>query len=269
MESPSESERLWVKSNEEQTRAQLLGTGLTSFAHAPTVLDAGSGPGFVGRIMADELEKRYVGARLVQLDISPDRLEYAKQKIGDRRGVKLDYVTADLQKGIPLPDASVDYIFCRFVIEYLHKPEAAVAEMNRVLKPGGRLVLADLDYNCLSHYPMSPTMESNIREIVDILVKAKYFDPFAGRKLFHYLRAEKYTNIDVTVSAHHLFYKNLPEADRINWQAKLDMVVQLQKSGTFKMSFDAAEFAREFMAFFTSTDRFSYTPLLIACGVKP
>lgn len=42
---------------------------------------------------------------------------------------------------LPFPDATFDQILCTEVLEHLHTPEQAIKEMNRVLKPGGTILL--------------------------------------------------------------------------------------------------------------------------------
>jgi len=50
--------------------------------------------------------------------------------------------TIDLEQGLPgLDTASYDVVVCEQVLEHLHDPSAALAEMYRVLRPGGRMVL--------------------------------------------------------------------------------------------------------------------------------
>ena len=45
-------------------------------------------------------------------------------------------------KNIPLPDESVDAVICRAVLEHIDEPFKAVAEMNRILKPGGKCLVS-------------------------------------------------------------------------------------------------------------------------------
>jgi len=94
------------------------------------VLDLGSGSGHV----ADAL--RAHGARTLCLDI--DRRVVAAGRAAYADG---GHVAADAAK-LPLADASVDGIFCFSVLQYTDR-DAAVAEMKRVLRPGGRLVLVE------------------------------------------------------------------------------------------------------------------------------
>jgi SAM-dependent methyltransferase len=45
-------------------------------------------------------------------------------------------------ESIPLPDASVDFALCAFVLEHVADPYKVVEEMVRILRPGGRILLA-------------------------------------------------------------------------------------------------------------------------------
>ena len=63
---------------------------------------------------------------------------YEAMDILDREGIT--YVQ-DLQK-TSLPDASFDSIFCSQVLHHLPEPERALAEMHRILRPGGKLLLS-------------------------------------------------------------------------------------------------------------------------------
>jgi SAM-dependent methyltransferase len=58
-------------------------------------------------------------------------------------------VQADLKDPLPFPDAAFDRVVCHDVLECLPDPEALAAEAGRVLRPGGRVVLAHSDYDSL------------------------------------------------------------------------------------------------------------------------
>lgn len=99
-----------------------------------TLLDVGTGAGIVPRIM------QRLGARVISTDFPTTGGNGALQRLLDL-GMEGHY----LQVGndpLPVPDASVDVVFVGNVIEHLpHSPRAFMADIKRVLKPGGHLVM--------------------------------------------------------------------------------------------------------------------------------
>lgn len=76
------------------------------------------------------------GSRLVAIE--PNRAMHAglRQRAADR-GVDIDLVTAGAEE-IPLPDASVDDVVCSLVLCTVEDQDAVLAEVRRILRPGGR-----------------------------------------------------------------------------------------------------------------------------------
>lgn len=98
-----------------------------------TVLDAGCGPGVYSEWLMDH------GADVVALDVSPKMVELAKR----RCGAAIDVRQADLSKPLPFLDSvSFDIVLCPLVLEYIEDWSGLFAEFNRVLRPGGYLVLS-------------------------------------------------------------------------------------------------------------------------------
>jgi len=259
METKNEAKRLLMKSDADSTRAQLQLTGLKPRMSA---VDAGGGAGFVSRIMA-----QIVGEEgcVSLVDQSSDRIQAAKDYIKPYSNVF--YVQSDL-RNIPIATGSVDYVFCRFVFEYLDEPTEVFDELYRIVKPGGRLIIGDLDNNILTHYPLGVELEQKLMQIVSEFERLKLWDPYMGRRLYSFYRQSSMREITVHMLPHHLIYGEIKDADYQNMKMKLDRVCELWKSGSIQLNFDPEIFQREFLEFFKSPDRFSYTPLILVEGVK-
>jgi len=99
------------------------------------VLDAGCGTGF----LSFELATR--GHRVTGVDFAPAMLAEARRKAVER-AVLVCFEEADAEQ-LPFPEASFDLAISRHVLWTLPHPEAAIDEWIRVLRPGGRLVVVD------------------------------------------------------------------------------------------------------------------------------
>ncbi|HEU5009324.1 MAG TPA: methyltransferase domain-containing protein [Gaiellaceae bacterium] len=103
-----------------------------------TVLELAAGPGDVGFAAAPLLGEN---GRLVSSDFSSEMLEVARRRAAELGLRNVEHRQIDAED-IPLEDDSVDGVLCRFGLMLMPDPEAAVAEIRRVLRPGGRLALA-------------------------------------------------------------------------------------------------------------------------------
>lgn len=267
MESVREGSRLLAKGDEVSTIRQLYLTGIADVPRDGLIVDAGCGAGFCSRIICEILEARCNSASLVLLDGSEKRLCEAQEQTAGFEDVRVHPVHSHLD-AIPLESECADYIFCRFVFEYLENQEAVFSELVRLLAPGGKLVVGDLDYNCLTHYPVDPNFERKVQGVIEALMKRKLFDPFAGRRLYSYFRKSELECVKVHVEAHHLFYGELAPRDEDNVLAKLDRLIDFQHSKGVLFGTDMVLFKEDFMRFFRSPERFSYTPLILVEGCK-
>jgi len=100
------------------------------------VADIGAGTGFLAQGLAPLV------ARVHVVDQSLEMIAVARQNLA-----AFDNVEYHIAEGtrIPLPDASLDAVLANMYLHHAHDPLAAIREMVRLLRPGGRLVITDMD----------------------------------------------------------------------------------------------------------------------------
>ena len=101
------------------------------------LLDVGCGQGKSFRLLRDAFQP----TRMLGLDADPHSIGLSEAEAA-REGVRVELLTADCAK-IPLPDGSIDIVFCHQTFHHLVEQERALAEYWRVLKPGGLLLFAE------------------------------------------------------------------------------------------------------------------------------
>jgi ubiquinone/menaquinone biosynthesis C-methylase UbiE len=100
------------------------------------VADVGAGTGFVAAGLAPLVKHVYV------IDGSPAMLAVARKNLS--QFTNLTFETGDALT-LPCPDESLDAAFANMYLHHCPEPPAAIREMIRTLKPGGRLIITDMD----------------------------------------------------------------------------------------------------------------------------
>jgi len=98
------------------------------------VLDVACGTGVVAVTAARR------GARVTALDLTPELLARAREN-GDIAGVNVDWREGDVEE-LPFPDAAFDAVLSQFGHIFAPRPDVAIGEMLRVLKPGGTIAFS-------------------------------------------------------------------------------------------------------------------------------
>lgn len=101
-----------------------------------TAADIGAGTGFVTEGLIHK------GLKVIAVDQSEAMLEEMRKKFADAKGV--EYRVGEAGK-LPVPDSTVDYAFANMYLHHVEIPLEAIKEMVRILKPGGKLVITDMD----------------------------------------------------------------------------------------------------------------------------
>src|SRR3954447_19859970 len=108
------------------------------------ILDVGCGPGFYCAELVEEVGS---AGKVVGLDSSPQMLELAARRCGDHDNVELHEANAT---SLPVEDAAFDGAVCVQVLEYVRDTAVGLSELYRVLRPGGRVVIWDVDWATVS-----------------------------------------------------------------------------------------------------------------------
>jgi SAM-dependent methyltransferase len=96
------------------------------------ILDAGCGSGPLFAALRDR------GAIVTGIDKSARMVELARRRLGDDADLRV----AELGSPLPFPDDTFDDVTASLVLHYLEDWGPALAELRRVLKPGGRLIVS-------------------------------------------------------------------------------------------------------------------------------
>lgn len=142
------------------------------------VLDVGCGTGAIARAVAG----RVAPAGVVGVDRHAAQVQAAR-RLATADGVRNLHLLCGDAGALALPDASFDGVFGRFVLEHVSDPEGAVAEMCRVVRPGGWICAYEWEPGSFVNHPRSEPIDQVWRAIYD-LQEELGGDPWIARKLF-------------------------------------------------------------------------------------
>jgi SAM-dependent methyltransferase len=138
------------------------------------LLDVGCGPGAI----TIDLAEIVAPGEVVGLDQRPEPLAAARELAAQRSVTNIQFEVGSAYS-LPFPDASFDAAFAHIVLMHLREPVRALAEMRRVLKPGGLVGIRDPDFGSILYFPMMPLKEhAALRERMQ---RHNGGNPFLGR----------------------------------------------------------------------------------------
>lgn len=257
MEDPREADRLEQKVNPKAWVERYLARYLRADSE---VLCVGCGPGNILRaISAYEPSIRATG-----IDISRTRVEQARERNAGFPNVQFHCGNA---MEMQFPRKSFDVVYTRMLLQYLAQKEKAVAEMVRVVRPGGIVLLQDLDGQLIWHYPEDPIMETAVEQVVTALAESG-FDPLVGRKLFWLAQRAGLEDLEVQVEPYHLIAGEADPMIAQQWQLKLEVArpSMVRALGSEK---EADQQIRRFMDYLSRPDTLTYSNVFTITGKKP
>jgi SAM-dependent methyltransferase len=220
------------------------------------VLDAGSGMGENTRALGEMVAP---SGRAIGIDFSSELVARARERAGDASCV--EYQVGDVTE-LPFESQMFDGAYCERVFQHLSEPDAAMGELFRVLRGGGRLVTVDPDFT-------RTVVDADDHELSDILTNAVWgsaANPTSGRQLRS--RMVRAGFIDVVV---HPTLRVTTDAEQIRALSPRPVAVRLDKlvaSGVITReradAYLVDQGAREAEGRWLSA-----TPLYCVSGVKP
>lgn len=172
-------------SERENTRLRDQSLTLAELLHHDTryppgarVLEAGCGVGAQTVILARNSPE----ARFTSVDLWPESVAAAQTAVAKAGFNNVTFHVADIFR-LPFPEATFDHVFVCFVLEHLGRPLDALAELKRVLKPGGSLTVIEGDHGSTFFHPHSDLAHRTIQCLVALQARGGG-NALIGRQLF-------------------------------------------------------------------------------------
>ncbi|WP_413720873.1 methyltransferase domain-containing protein [Silicimonas sp. MF1-12-2] len=158
-----------------------------------TCLDVGCGGGDVSQLLA-----RRVGTdgRVTGIDFDPVKVEMAAQEAADAGISNLNFRAEsvyDLE-----PDETFDVVYARFVLSHLADPMKALSGMHGMLRPGGLVIVEDVEFSSHFTYPTSRAMDDYVK-LYTALAATTGGDANIGPRLPGMLRQAGFADIGMQV----------------------------------------------------------------------
>jgi len=256
MEDPREALRLELKVDPRAWVQKYLAHRVRPGAE---VLSVGCGPG----VILSAVTNLDSSIRATGIDVSDVRLQQAKER--NRENSRAQFVCGDAQS-MEFQSNSFDLVYCRMLLQYLKEKERAVSEMVRVCKPGGTVLLQDLDGQLLWHFPEDPSVQRTLQKVVAAL-GATGFDPFVGRKLFWLSHNAGLTRIEVQAESYHLIAGEADPNILRQWELKLE-IARPQLSRVLGSEHEAEKQSRAFLEYLRRPDTLTYSTVFTVAGEK-
>jgi|GEM_PF-297731 len=157
-----------------------------------TVLDLGSGPGMTSLLLA----KRLPSALVIGVEPEDQLRGKAEALIASQGFAERCRFLKGTGDRIPLDNGAVDFSYARLLFQHLPNPLEVLGEMRRVTRPGGVVVVVDVDDRTNIVYPAPAGLEELEKRIAGAQAAAGG-DRHVGRKLYGYMQESGLLEVSV------------------------------------------------------------------------
>ncbi|VYT65638.1 methyltransferase domain-containing protein [Clostridium tertium] len=162
------------------------------------ILEVGSGPGIYTQIILD----KFKNSEVVSLDNNQEALEYAYKNLHENYKERVSFINDNIMRS-SLPDNYFDVVIARFVFQHLSYPEKALKEIYRVLKPGGKVIIIDVDSGLWGLTYPDNKLINNLNNQLSAFQSNNNGNREIGRVILTMLKLLKFKNIDIEAIINH------------------------------------------------------------------
>lgn len=263
MQHAAEGERIRAKTDPLVLRHHLDWAGLEA---GDAFVDFGCASGEALR----EATRRVAWGSVTGVDADADTLRYARAESDRLFLSRIAYRQAriDGPGSSRLESDSHDHAWARFFLEYHRDPASVVCEMTRVVRPGGKVTLIDIDGNCIWHHPLPETLERRLAAVLADLREIG-FDPRIGSKLAGLARRAGLVDVRQSIEPHHKIVGEPDEPTAAAWTRKLRTLKELYLQHLPAGEAEKAAALDDLLGFILSGETMTWSLLYLVQGRKP
>ncbi|CAH1200368.1 2-methoxy-6-polyprenyl-1,4-benzoquinol methylase, mitochondrial [Paenibacillus allorhizoplanae] len=255
----SEVERLKLQATMGWTK-EFRNLQLYGLENGMRIIELGSGPGFV----TEQLVNSLPDSQITALEIDETLLNKAKKLLDNVPLSRLQFVQSSVYD-TGLPDQSFDFAIARLLFLHLHNPLLAAQEIYRVLKPGGKLVIIDVDDGIFGAFnPDIHALPSVLKKVADYVAE-KGGNRHIGRSLPRLLKNAGYIDVDIDAIIQH---SDILGIEGFKRRLDINRFAVFFKNGIInKQEYDQLEEASHQIN--NSAEAYAMMTSITACGKKP
>lgn len=225
-----------------------------------SVLEVGSGPGY----LTEQLLALVPSSAITCVEIDRALLEQAERYLQHKARGRVQFVEGSVLDS-QLPSDQFDVAYARLVFQHLGDPLGAASEIRRVLKPGGKLIIYDVDDELFGLFQPPLPAFAPVLKAFGQAQATRGGNRYIGRSLSGLLTAAGFGSIEVEVVASHSAGTGI---EAFLQHIRPDRMQSLVTSGHLTKE-ELEAYRVELETFTARPDAYTLWLMLMVCGEKP